>query len=98
MANKIMVSTTELRNKAETLQQQNQQLMKALEELRSQEQTLSTQWEGDAQQAFRASFQKDMQKFQEFTKGISEYVNALNAIAKEYDAAEARNVQTAKGG
>ena len=37
-----------------------------------------------------------MQKFQEFVKGINEYVTALNTIAKEYDNAEDRNVQVAK--
>lgn len=96
MANKILVSTTALRNKADELQQMNQQLTKALEELSTQEQTLATQWEGDAQQAFRTSFHQDMQKFQEFVKGINEYVTALNTIAKEYDNAEDRNVQVAK--
>lgn len=96
MANKILVSTNTLRKKADELQQMNQQLIKALEELSSQEQTLASQWEGDAQQAFRTSFQQDMQKFQEFVKGISEYATALITIAKEYDIAEDRNVQVAK--
>ena len=96
MANKILVSTNELRNKAETLQQQNQQLSKALEALSTQEQTLSGQWEGDAQQAFRSSFQKDMQKFQEFVKGINEYVLALENICKTYDTAESTNVDIAR--
>ena len=36
MANKILVSTTALRNKADELQQMNQQLTKALEELSTQ--------------------------------------------------------------
>lgn len=96
MANKILVSTSALRNKADELQQMNQQLTKALEELSNQEQTLASQWEGDAQQAFRTSFQQDMQKFQEFVKGISAYATVLNTIAKEYDNAEDRNVQMAK--
>ena len=96
MANKILVITNAIRNKADELQQMNQQLTKALEELSNQEQTLASQWEGDAQQAFRTSFQQDMQKFQEFIKGISAYATALNTIAKEYDNAEDKNVQVAK--
>ena len=96
MANKILVSTNALRNKADELQQMNQQLTKALEELSNQEQTLASQWEGDAQQAFRTSFQQDMQKFQEFIKGITAYATAQNTIAKEYDNAEDKNVQVAK--
>ena len=96
MANKILVSTNALRNKADELQQMNQQLTKALEELSNQEQTLASQWEGDAQQAFRTSFQQDMQNFQEFIKGISAYATVLNTIGKEYDNAEDKNVQVAK--
>lgn len=90
------VSSSELRQKADQLEQMNNQFKAAVEALSSQEQSLATMWEGEAQKAFRTDFNNDRQQFDNFYNGIVKYIQALRDAAQKYDEAEAKNLSTAQ--
>ena len=90
------VSSSELRQKADQLEQMNAQFKAAVESLANQEQSLATMWEGEAQKAFRNAFNNDRQQFENFYAGIAKYIQALRDAADQYDQAEAKNLNTAK--
>ena len=90
------VSSGELRQKAQQLEQMNAQFKTAVESLANQEQNLATMWEGEAQKAFRTAFNNDRQQFMNFYNGIVKYIEALRAAATQYDQAEAKNLSTAQ--
>lgn len=96
MAGTIIANSAQIRSKAEQLEQYNNQLSTALKALSTSEQTLAGMWEGDAQKAFRAAFQKDYAQFEEFYRGIITYISALRTIASNYDKAEDKNVALVK--
>jgi len=62
----------------------------------SHEQALNGMWEGDAKNTFDKAYNQNLIQFENFYKGINEYVKALNQVADEYDRTEAINVQVAK--
>ncbi len=90
------VSSSVLRQKASQLSELNARFKNAVERLASQEASLASMWEGDAQKAFRKAFNDDRQQFENFYKGIAEYIRALQEAAQRYDEAEAKNLETAK--
>ena len=90
------VSSSELRQKADQLEQMNNQFKAAVEALSNQEQSLATMWEGEAQKAFRTAFNNDRQQFDNFYNGIVKYIQALRDAAQKYDEAEAKNLGTAQ--
>ena len=90
------VSSSELRQKADQLEQMNNQFKAAVEALSSQEHSLATMWEGEAQKAFRTAFNNDRQQFDNFYNGIVKYIQALRDAAQKYDEAEAKNLSTAQ--
>lgn len=90
------VSSGELRQKAQQLEQMNAQFKTAVESLSNQEQNLATMWEGEAQKAFRTAFNNDRQQFMNFYNGIAKYIQALQEAAREYEQAEAKNLSTAQ--
>lgn len=90
------VSSSELRQKADQLEQMNNQFKAAVEALSNQEQSLATMWEGEAQKAFRTAFNNDRQQFDNFYNGIVKYIQALRDAAQKYDEAEAKNLSTAQ--
>ncbi len=96
MANQITVNTKEVSNKATELKKFNSDLKKRIEELRTQEQALNKMWDGDANDAFHAAFTKDVTQMNNFYNAIEKYVSNLNEIVKKYEAAESKNLQTAK--
>lgn len=90
------VSSGELRQKAQQLEQMNAQFKTAVESLSNQEQNLATMWEGEAQKAFRTAFNNDRQQFMNFYNGIAKYIQALQDAAQQYEQAEAKNLSTAQ--
>ena len=90
------VSSSELRQKADQLEQMNNQFKAAVEALSNQEQSLATMWEGEAQKAFRTAFNNDRQQFDNFYNGIVKYIQALRDAAQKYDEAESKNMRTAQ--
>ncbi len=95
MANQFTVTTAELNQKAGELRANNRNLTTQIENLRSQHSALNGMWEGDAKQAFDKAFNHDIQQMQNFYKEIENYVSKLAEIAKTYEQAEARNMETA---
>lgn len=91
----IQVTSSGLRNAAETLQSLNSQFKGKTEELWGREQELSQMWEGQAKDAFHGAFVKDRQQMEAFCQLIDRYVQALLEIAARYEQAEARNAEIA---
>jgi len=91
----IKVTSTELRNKAAELRQQNQQFKSTVEGMVGTEQQLMGQWDGESKEQFHAAFTKDKGQMDEFYNTIELYCKALEASADAYDKAEQKNVQTA---
>lgn len=96
MASQIIVSTRELNSKSQSLQASNTQLNKMIDQLQQQELNLCSMWEGDAKDEFDKEFRKDIQQMKNFYEAIKNYILKLNEIIKNYDQAEAKNVQIAR--
>lgn len=90
------VSSAVLRQKASQLENMNAQFKNSVSQLVNQEASLASMWEGEAQRAFRTAFNNDRQQFNNFNTGIAKYIQALRDAADKYDAAEAKNVSTAR--
>lgn len=90
------VTSRMLRQKAQELQQLNSQFKNYVGGLVSQEASLATMWEGEAQKAFRTAFNNDRQQFDQFHEGIKQYIQALLNAAEQYEKAETANVTTAQ--
>ncbi len=95
MANQFTVTTAELNQKAGELRANNRNLTTQIENLKNQHSALHGMWEGDAKNAFDKAFNQDIQQMHDFYSEINKYVDKLVEIAKTYEQAEARNVETA---
>ncbi|HBI63360.1 MAG TPA: hypothetical protein DDY31_19470 [Lachnospiraceae bacterium] len=91
MANSITVNTATLRSKASELRQSNAQFKQQVESLTTQEESLNSMWEGDANDAFHGAFTKDITQMNNFYNAIEKYVTSLEEIAKQYDETEKAN-------
>ena len=94
MANPFTVTTAQLNQKAGELRANNRNLTTQIQNLISQQRALNGMWEGDARQGFDKAFNQDVQQMQNFYKEIENYVTKLTEIAKTYEQAEARNLET----
>ena len=96
MANTMIQATTgTLTNKAAELKSLNSRFQAQVTQLRTQESSLNSMWEGEARTAFHSAFEKDVTQMDNFYNLIEKYAQSLNEIAKEYDRAEKVNVSTA---
>lgn len=91
----IQVRTSELRAKAAELRTLNNQFKAAIANLESVESRLNGMWDGEANDAFHAAFQTDRAQMENFYNAIEDYAAKMEAIADEYDRAEACNTQIA---
>lgn len=91
----IMVTSATLRSKAEELNNLNSQFKNAVESLTNEENSLRSQFEGEASDAFHAAFTKDTTQMNNFYNAIAQYVQKLLAIAEAYEKAEQANVSIA---
>lgn len=91
----LMTNTAQLRSQAEALKGLNDSFKSAVNQLESTENALLGMWDGDAKNAFDKAFKSDKIQMDNFYNAIAQYVNVLNQIADNYDAAEATNVSTA---
>ena len=89
------VNARQLEEKADALADLNRKLRAEVEKMAGYERELSTMWEGDAQAAFRTSFQKDRAKMNAFAANIDKFVGDLLGKAEVYRRAEAGAVATA---
>lgn len=95
MANSIQVTTGTLTNKANELKSLNSRFKSQVETLKSQESSLNSMWDGEANTAFHNAFNKDVIQMNNFYNAIEKYVSSLNEIAKNYENAEKVNLSTA---
>lgn len=91
----FFVTSATLEAKASELETFNNNLKELIDQLGTNEEALSGMWEGEARNAFHSAFGRDKNQVYAFYNAIASYVNALRTIAKEYNKAEATNVQTA---
>lgn len=91
----INVTAATLKSKATELKGINSQFKNQVSTLDSIEMNLNSQWEGEANTAFHAAFQKDKAQFEAFNQLIDQYCIALETIANKYEMAENINTQTA---
>lgn len=95
MANVITVTTSTVEAKASELKKLNENFKKQVDELKTEENALNKMWDGEANDAFHASFNKDVTQMNNFYNAISNYVTKLNEIVAAYNKAETANMNTA---
>lgn len=95
MASTITVTVGTLNTKASELRQYNASLKTKIDELSNTENTLNGMWEGEAKTAFHNAFHKDLVQMQNFYNAIEKYASSLTEIAKQYEAAETKNINIA---
>lgn len=92
---KFQVTTAELKTAIADLQEKNSTFLTKVSELEQAQQALKAQWQGDANTAFNAAFEIDKAKWTDFSKLISQYIQALQTIMQTYEQAEETNKATA---
>lgn len=95
MANQIQVSTSTLSSKSSELRSLNSRFKSQVTNLRTQERSLNSMWEGESRKAFHNAFERDAAQMDKFYALIEKYVTSLNEIIKEYERAEKVNLSTA---
>lgn len=88
----FQVTASELREKAELLQQFGERYAKKVQELILAQQKLSASWEGAGKAAFDRVFQEDCMKMDLFRQTVEEYCQVLQQIIVGYEQAESRNI------
>lgn len=91
MANNITVTTAQLNSKASELRGQNTNLKTQIENLQTEEASLNSMWDGDANDAFHTAFSNDIAQMTSFYTAVENYCKALEQIAVQYDNTEAAN-------
>lgn len=92
MASTLMVTTSELRKRADELESLNEAFLGKVNGLKDDETLLGQSYVGEAQKQFHAQFMNDAEKFQQFYNVIRQFVQQLRTDAETYDRAEAANV------
>ena len=82
------VTPTQLKAEADKLSELNQQFRNEVEALTEKETALSNMWEGQARDAFHNAYATDKAQFDNFYKGINEFVLRLTEAANDYDRAD----------
>lgn len=91
----IMVTSSQLKAKADSLRECNEKFKAQVTNLENQEGSLITMWEGEARNVFDRAFKSDKAQFDNFYNLIMQYVQTLETIAAKYAEAEATNAQIA---
>ena len=91
----FQVTASELKNKAGELRDLSGRFEAQVQALESQELSLGTMWEGEANKAFHTAFTNDKTQMGNFKLLIDQYCIALENIATQYEMAEAKNLSTA---
>lgn len=95
MASKFRVTPRELRNRANELETLNNRFMTEVGQLKDDNTVLGSKWEGDARNKFNEQFLMDVNKFEQFSKGIMGFIRQLRADADNYDKTENTNTSIA---
>ncbi len=91
----IRVSTQELRNTANELEQCNEVFRTQAAGLRDDENLLSQSYEGDSQKQFHTAFMANAEKFDQFHMTVQNFIRQLREDADAYDRMEAENAAIA---
>ena len=95
MAEIYVQSSNALQGIIDQLVNLNGEFRRKADDIRMEQNTLTTKWEGDASKAFQENFHKEEINFVNFAAAIDEYIEALRRILAEYESAEARNTTIA---
>ena len=95
MATSIMVSSAQLRTRAEEIDELNQQFKARVNELVEKEGALKSMYEGDAANAFHNTFNRNRVQMDNFYNCIARYSQVLLQIAAQWEQTEALNQNTA---
>ena len=93
----IRVTPSELRSKADELEQLNRQFQQEVTSMVGYEQELSGMWEGEAQKAYATRFKALDGDMAQIQMKINEHVTDLNEMAQTYKQAESANTQNISG-
>lgn len=91
MAKSFVVTPSSLRSKASELRNANNSFRAQINQLRSQESSLNSMWDGEANDTFHGAFSRDAQQMENFYNEIQKYAAALEEIARNYERTEAQN-------
>ena len=91
----IKVTSSELKSKADMLQQYVTKFRAEVDKMVGYEKDLAGMWEGEAQAAFRNAFNNDKAKMDQFALNIDRYILALRTDAAKYEEAENKATQIA---
>lgn len=87
----IKVNTQQLRNVASQLSQMKGRLVNEASTMRSNQRTLTSQWDGPSNEAFDRAFNRNVSEFENFNNLVQDYINALNNYAAQYERMEREN-------
>ena len=90
MAATFRVSTAQLIQQAQELQNLNERFKAEVTAMTEKEEALSSMWEGEARNAFHNAYATDAEKFANFYNGIVRFSQALSDVAQNYQKAEAQ--------
>lgn len=91
----IQVTASQLSDSQAQLKNFNSELKSAIEEADNMVRQLKNDWEGDASDAFQASYTSNSQRLMRATEGIQSFITALENIIAQYKQTEAANVNIA---
>lgn len=92
---KFEVTTSELKRAISDLTADNSEFKSRVSELQEQQQELAAEWQGDANTAFTAAFNRNKSQWDTFAGLVEQYIQALQSILQTYEQAEAANKETA---
>ena len=87
----MMVSSSQLRNRASEIEQLNEQFKAQVNSLVEKEGNLRSMYEGDAANAFHAGFERNKIQMDNFFNCIARYAQVMNEIASRIEQAEQQN-------
>lgn len=90
----IRVTSATLTQKKGELDQLNGQLTTLKGQYEQVESAMNSKWEGDAKNAFHATFLQNMQAVDTFIKAVQQYSAVLQEIIAKYESTEAKNAAT----
>lgn len=91
----FQVTSGELRQNAEELNELNKRFLLETENLMNCQVELKNDWTGEANDSFNREFLKDKSHLDSFHNIVGQYVQSLLTIADKYEEAENRNLSLA---
>lgn len=85
---KIKVNTQKLKNTADSVQEELNNIKKKLKEMQGDVATLNGMWEGDANEEFNKSFEDDIEDLEIICKNIQELIDYEVRAKNKYNNCE----------